>query len=725
MRASLLVALMLSACTGGLKDLPVDTDGDTAALEGALLTLSADRVDFGDVGFGDLVPATLTVGNPGTVELNISAITVESPFQVSPPTLRVLPGGSNSITLYVQPVTYGTFEGALILVTDGDAVGTVTVPLTVHTLADVDGDGYETTDAGGDDCDDSDASYYPGADDDWYDGYDKNCDGANDYDQDGDGYDASTDDHDGTDCNDIDVDYNPASVDVPYDNRDTDCDGWSDWDYDRDGYGAAEYSRGSDCDDADDRVNRDMPERFNGKDDDCNGDVDDDAGAENAEYVWDDGGGNFERTGYAMAVGDLDGDGGAEIIVGSPYVDAATGSAAGRGGVSIFRGPDLLPTGTNADDADNYFEGVSASDLLGTYLTVMGDHDGDGVPELAISATGTSGNSGTVYLLSGDEAVRPGRDTRDALVTYTGTSSSSFGRGVGTEIDLDNDGFDEFVAMYASGSSNYVGVEYGRSGPVSGSVSGFDAAWSTDGTETAFYRNAPVGGDLDGDGYEDLVLSDGAADYGTTDTGAMWVVWGQAIPYATTGAADLESTASTLVRGSVASAGFAWATQLGEDWDGDGDAELWIYNDGDGLYVVEGGPSLRSTFDVEDTAAVSYIWASNATDAEMIRRTGDWDGDGVSDMMVFFEDSTSGFGRSQLFPSSNRTGEYDEDDDSIGSLVGSNNTDTEESNGNVGYGMSPLPGDVDGDGDLDIAVGDPEWETTKGKAYVLLNQSGE
>ena len=63
--------------------------------------------------------------------------------------------------------------------------------------------------------------------------------------------------------------------------------------------------------------------------------------------------------------------------------------------------------------------------------------------------------------------------------------------------------------------------------------------------------------------------------------------------------------------------------------------------------------------------------------------------------------------------------------DSIGSFVGSNNTDTEESNGNVGYGMSPLPGDVDGDGDLDIAVGDPEWETTKGKAYVLLNQSGE
>ena len=38
------------------------------------------------------------------------------------------------------------------------------------------------------DCDDEDNTIYDGADDAWYDGIDSNCDGLNDYDQDGDTY---------------------------------------------------------------------------------------------------------------------------------------------------------------------------------------------------------------------------------------------------------------------------------------------------------------------------------------------------------------------------------------------------------------------------------------------------------------------------------------------------------------------------------------------------------
>lgn len=64
---------------------------------------------------------------------------------------------------------------------------------------DADGDGATTTT----DCDDAEPGTLPGAADTWYDGVDADCDGASDYDQDGDGLDAA--DHGGADCDDLDA----------------------------------------------------------------------------------------------------------------------------------------------------------------------------------------------------------------------------------------------------------------------------------------------------------------------------------------------------------------------------------------------------------------------------------------------------------------------------------------------------------------------------------------
>jgi hypothetical protein len=728
--ASLLLVLLSIGC-GGLE--PYDTDKTPTPVEDetpAELILGIDTVDFGDVAFGDLESVSIPVRNAGSVALVLTSITTASPFRASPATLTLRGGESNVLNVFVQTTDYGTFAGTLTIVSDSGDIGTVTIPLTAHTISDVDGDGFDTVDAvGGTDCDDDNATVYPGAPDEWYDGDDDNCDGANEYDRDGDGYDVETDEHDVpagmVDCNDGDVTFNPGAADEPYDGRDTDCDDASDFDNDSDGYDSLAYGRGSDCDDFDATVNREGDERFNGKDDDCDGAPDNDAPAARADYVYDYSGGTFERTGYATAVGDLDGDGIAEVIVAAPYLGASNASASGRGGVAVFRGPDLLATGTDVDTADNWFEGDGTGDLLGSFVTVLGDYDGDGVNELAVGAPGTSSGAGSVYILGGEDARTSGIDTGDALATYTGVTSAAFGRGIGTDIDLNADGYDELVVMYASSSANAVAVEYGSAAPVSGSVSAMDATWSTDGTEIAFYRNAPVGGDLDGDGYPDLVLSDGKSDAGATDGGALWVLWGQAAPYASAGS-PIGSAATTLVRGTSGSQYAAWSTQLGEDWDGDEDDELWIFGgDADGrkaLHVVEGGINRRAPFDPAVDAAARYTWDTLSSDAETIRRAGDWDGDGVSDMLVFLEDKTGSFGKSELFSSDKRSGTYDELDDRIGSLVGGVDLDTSESNGNVGYGTSPKGGDVDGDGDDDLALGDPEWQTAKGKAYVLLNQ---
>ena len=128
-------------------------------------------------------------------------------------------------------------------------------------LGDIDGDGY----VHGRDCDDTDADINEHAIDRWYDGLDSNCDQADDFDQDGDGWTAGQ--LGGADCDDTNADINPGSVETTGDKFDLDCDGLADPDMDNDGWPSS-----VDCDDNDGQVNPGASERFyDGVDADCDG----------------------------------------------------------------------------------------------------------------------------------------------------------------------------------------------------------------------------------------------------------------------------------------------------------------------------------------------------------------------------------------------------------------------------------------------------------------------
>lgn len=88
-----------------------------------------------------------------------------------------------------------------------------------HAATDNDGDGYDDSV----DCNDNDASVFPGAYDWPNDGIDQNCDGADAHDGDGDGY--ANDNSWTSDCNDNDWNIHPGAFDAAYDGIDQDCDG--------------------------------------------------------------------------------------------------------------------------------------------------------------------------------------------------------------------------------------------------------------------------------------------------------------------------------------------------------------------------------------------------------------------------------------------------------------------------------------------------------------------
>ena len=107
-------------------------------------------------------------------------------------------------------------------------------------------------------------------------------------DDDGDGY-ASTD-LDNPDCDDEDVLVYPFATEI-YDGKDNDCDGEIDeesdgMDDDGDGYSEAD----GDCNDADDTMYPGAPEQSDTKDNDCNGIIDDNTG------LYDDDGDGFAET---------------------------------------------------------------------------------------------------------------------------------------------------------------------------------------------------------------------------------------------------------------------------------------------------------------------------------------------------------------------------------------------------------------------------------------------
>jgi hypothetical protein len=310
-----------------------------------------------------------------------------------------------------------------------------------------------------------------------------------------------------------------------------------------------------------------------------------------------------DELGFAAAVGDLNGDGRPDLVLGSPLHDA---SGPRSGAVAVFFGPVERGHAT-VDDADVWLPGADARDWAGNSVAVADVND-DGVDDLVVGAPRNDAggeNAGAVHVVYG------GADL-GGEVPLGSADAAIVGGDEGAWV-----GYSVAAANLTGGPGADVVAGAPRTGDARGAVHVVDGDRTADGgpastadADATFRGESPddeagwsvaVAGDVTGGGSTDVAVGARRNDDAGGDAGAVYVV---EAPF---GGERSLADAALVRRGPGAGAMAGWSVAGPGDVDGDGTADLLVGAPLDGpggaAYLVTGDEREASLADAHPVPA--------------------------------------------------------------------------------------------------------------------------
>ncbi len=357
-------------------------------------------------------------------------------------------------------------------------------------------------------------------------------------------------------------------------------------------------------------------------------------------------------------------------------------------------------------------EGNQAGAQFGYCVATAGDVNGDGYSDVIVGAPyydNGQTDEGRVYVLHGSST---GLSASTNWTFENDTAGSSLGYSVSTAGDVNNDGYSD--VMVGAPEWNNTGKVYVFHGSSSGLSATDNWQKQINQSDAGFGTSVSSAGDINGDGYSDVIIGAPYANDGESDEGRANTYLGSSTGLAITIHKRLEINSID--------ANFGYSVSLAGDVNGDGYSDVIIGAPKFSSGQIEEGKSFIHLGTSSGIDSVAF-WTKESNQAyahlgSSVSGAGDVNGDGLSDVIIGapeYDNSFTNAGKVYVFHGN-----------SISMPSAADWTeDVAQEFAYFGNSVSTA-GDVNGDGYCDVIIGSygfSNGNTSEGKVFAYFGSS--